>query len=594
MPVPAKAAQARQCHHSRQTRPTDIRDTVGNREFAQLLREAMAESESFAALPNLQASDGKPIEAGDRVKLEAQFGTDFRGVRIHTDTSAAEAARQAKANAFTIGNHIVFGAGRYAPETSRGRNLLAHELAHVVQQSRASSAPGSAAQSPDLERDASHAAEASASGGSSVQVGGASPVGVARQGERATFGNLPQDAPQSEARRWRLIEEGGRWYTEDSRGNRFTARGTYAFVVQGGNTWVVRPTGAMGGGGPGHTEAARGGRVEYAGLVNFSSAPGSRGTLRSWSNASGHYLPVSSFAQASGLPMDKFEPYRGGGVGGIKGQLPVFQPPAGATISPVEPPEKAAAPPAAEPARAAAPLAAAPAAPARGKLSITIPSRRPPPMIEPSQRGEAIGGGIILGLEAAHSVLSYFADKYQQERAQKEFERILPEIQKAQNETGKGVTVFFHYTSPKDRPDVRTFDFIEWQVGHAAGPTDVLHSADTSATAQKTYIPPVKEAAERTDEGAAQYRIENLWERQKIYQRAAERMSKEGLIGRFLRDRKGDHLEMAPIYDARAHLTSATIAIRQKRFGAAQDSMDRADDRLDEMLDNFKAYGVKF
>lgn len=65
---------------------------------------------------------------------------EFEDVRIHTDTRAAEAARSISASAYTVGNHIVFGGGAFAPHTSRGRALIAHELTHVVQQGGSGSA----------------------------------------------------------------------------------------------------------------------------------------------------------------------------------------------------------------------------------------------------------------------------------------------------------------------------------------------------------------------------------------------------------------------------------------------------------------------
>jgi hypothetical protein len=66
--------------------------------------------------------------------MEPRFGHDFSRVRIHTDQAAAASARAAEAQAFTIGQEIVFGAGQYAPATPAGRELLAHELAHTIQQ----------------------------------------------------------------------------------------------------------------------------------------------------------------------------------------------------------------------------------------------------------------------------------------------------------------------------------------------------------------------------------------------------------------------------------------------------------------------------
>lgn len=66
--------------------------------------------------------------------MEPRFGQDFSSVRVHAGARAAEAARDAKARAYTVGRDVVFGAGQYAPRSMAGKRLLAHELAHVVQQ----------------------------------------------------------------------------------------------------------------------------------------------------------------------------------------------------------------------------------------------------------------------------------------------------------------------------------------------------------------------------------------------------------------------------------------------------------------------------
>jgi hypothetical protein len=78
---------------------------------------------------------GQPLDRQARALLEPRFGVDFSRVRVHADATAAESARRVNALAYTVGHDIVFGAGRYAPSTAGGRWLLAHELAHVVQQS---------------------------------------------------------------------------------------------------------------------------------------------------------------------------------------------------------------------------------------------------------------------------------------------------------------------------------------------------------------------------------------------------------------------------------------------------------------------------
>ncbi|HIH44490.1 MAG TPA: DUF4157 domain-containing protein [Candidatus Methanoperedenaceae archaeon] len=83
----------------------------------------------------LQAlGQGQPLSSSERSFFEPRFGHDFSGVRVHADAKAAEAAQAVDAQAFTMGRDVVFGKWQYAPGTSRGQRLLAHELTHVVQQ----------------------------------------------------------------------------------------------------------------------------------------------------------------------------------------------------------------------------------------------------------------------------------------------------------------------------------------------------------------------------------------------------------------------------------------------------------------------------
>jgi hypothetical protein len=79
-------------------------------------------------------SPGQPLEPGIRAFMEQRFRHDFSLVRVHTDAKAIESARAVNAKAYTIGRNMVFGAGYYEPGISTGQRLLAHELAHVVQQ----------------------------------------------------------------------------------------------------------------------------------------------------------------------------------------------------------------------------------------------------------------------------------------------------------------------------------------------------------------------------------------------------------------------------------------------------------------------------
>lgn len=77
---------------------------------------------------------GRPLEPAVRRSYEAYFGHDLSRVRVHADALAAESAEALGADAYAVGQHVVFGAGQYAPDTQAGRRMLAHELAHVVQQ----------------------------------------------------------------------------------------------------------------------------------------------------------------------------------------------------------------------------------------------------------------------------------------------------------------------------------------------------------------------------------------------------------------------------------------------------------------------------
>jgi hypothetical protein len=79
-------------------------------------------------------SRGRPLDRSIRAFMEPRFGRDFGGVQVHSDERAARASAAVGAIACTVGDHIVFGTGQYRPGSSDGRRLIAHELAHVVQQ----------------------------------------------------------------------------------------------------------------------------------------------------------------------------------------------------------------------------------------------------------------------------------------------------------------------------------------------------------------------------------------------------------------------------------------------------------------------------
>lgn len=79
---------------------------------------------------------GRPLDTATRAFMEPRFGRDFSRVQVHTDAKAAESARAVNATAYTVGPDVVFAAGAFQPHIDSGRRLLAHELTHVVQQTR--------------------------------------------------------------------------------------------------------------------------------------------------------------------------------------------------------------------------------------------------------------------------------------------------------------------------------------------------------------------------------------------------------------------------------------------------------------------------
>src|SRR5690349_2871813 len=129
----------------------------GNKQRNEVSRSSKGESEKSATKPARQAKNGpvagvehqhgnrttralldsdasgrgRPLEAGVRKTMETAFHEDFSPVRVHTPENVPRGVEAAAS-----GRHIVFGRGQYAPHSERGKRLIAHELAHVVQQSR--------------------------------------------------------------------------------------------------------------------------------------------------------------------------------------------------------------------------------------------------------------------------------------------------------------------------------------------------------------------------------------------------------------------------------------------------------------------------
>jgi hypothetical protein len=102
-------------------------------------RSASTDGASEASAPvvasiHAMQGGGAPLPTATRALFEPRFGADFSRVRVHTGGRANSTAKAISAKAFTVGHDIAFSAGEYAPESSEGQHLLAHELTHVVQQ----------------------------------------------------------------------------------------------------------------------------------------------------------------------------------------------------------------------------------------------------------------------------------------------------------------------------------------------------------------------------------------------------------------------------------------------------------------------------
>lgn len=104
-------------------------------------RASAAETAAPASVDAVLNSSGQVLDSETRAFFEPRFGCDFSAVQVHANSAAAQSARDVNAHAYTVGQHIVFAPGQFAPGTTEGRRLLSHELTHVVQQSSAGS-PG--------------------------------------------------------------------------------------------------------------------------------------------------------------------------------------------------------------------------------------------------------------------------------------------------------------------------------------------------------------------------------------------------------------------------------------------------------------------
>jgi hypothetical protein len=140
---------------------------------------------SHGAVVTALRQAGSPLDSQVRGRLEQRLGHDFGRVRVHTDAPAALAAQSVAADAFTVGRHVVFAAGQYAPRTAEGERLLAHELVHTIQQGQAEAPDPSTLRVSDPGDASERAAEQAGAG-----------IAPAAMGQSGSRGALIQRQPE--------------------------------------------------------------------------------------------------------------------------------------------------------------------------------------------------------------------------------------------------------------------------------------------------------------------------------------------------------------------------------------------------------------
>ena len=110
---------------------------AGNASVVQMLAEERAipgEEDKSPVHDVIGKGGGTPLDESTRGSMESRFGQDFGDVRVHTDAKASQSAESVGANAYTVGNEMVFKSGHFDASSPTGQRTLAHELSHVVQQ----------------------------------------------------------------------------------------------------------------------------------------------------------------------------------------------------------------------------------------------------------------------------------------------------------------------------------------------------------------------------------------------------------------------------------------------------------------------------
>jgi hypothetical protein len=110
-----------------------LQRVAGNQGVLQMLAD---DEERSPVQDVIGSGGGSPLDSSTKATMESAFGASFGDVRVHTDAQASSSAEAVGANAYTVGNDVVFKSGQYDPGSPSGQKTIAHELSHVVQQSR--------------------------------------------------------------------------------------------------------------------------------------------------------------------------------------------------------------------------------------------------------------------------------------------------------------------------------------------------------------------------------------------------------------------------------------------------------------------------
>lgn len=164
-----------------------------------LQRYATASAQPAAVPPLVHGvlrSPGQPLDRQTRAFMESRFGHDFSQVRVHTNPKAAESSKSVNALAYTVGHNIVFGTGQYSRSSAAGQKLLAHELAHVVQQSGHGAFPP--LPTSTFETEAEQASQTIISGHTAPKVNLRAGFGLARTPLPKNLSTLSDDELQAE------------------------------------------------------------------------------------------------------------------------------------------------------------------------------------------------------------------------------------------------------------------------------------------------------------------------------------------------------------------------------------------------------------